>query len=161
MGADASNQGCFECDAANKYGKDLTAQDLTCKPCTDPNCSDCSADRTKCLTCGTGFQIFNGACKANCKVGETHDSKGTCVKCSTLNCATCKNFDVCDQCLDKYDLLENKCNPRCEVGTVLSTDSSSCVPCNKLCKSCIQNADKCTECQPAFNFDQLKSTCTP
>lgn len=159
MELSAPNQGCFKCDAANKYGNDLTNQ--TCKPCTDLNCADCSSDRTKCSTCGTGFQIFNGACKANCKVGETLNIEGTCTKCSTVNCATCQNIDVCDKCLDNYTLLEKKCNLNCGVGTVLSSDGLSCVPCNKTCKSCKQNADTCTECQPAFSFNQLNSTCTP
>jgi hypothetical protein len=129
MDPTAPSQGCFKCDAANKYGTDSTNQ--TCKPCIDQNCSDCSNDRTKCATCGLGFQVFGNGCIANCKIGQTLDKTKGCVDCTTLNCATCPQaFDVCEKCKDNFALVNNKCTISCGVGFLKSSDGLSCLPCN-------------------------------
>ncbi|KRX01011.1 Insulin-like growth factor binding protein, N-terminal [Pseudocohnilembus persalinus] len=139
----------------NQYYDTLTS---TCIDCNQ-KCASCeTGNADKCTKCvGNNREASN----CNCADGYIPDD-GTgglkiddCVKCSTLNCIKCDEFDVCLEysVCPKNDQYVPLCldPPECLDGQYLKVVSEilsqfSCEECEDYCKTCEDSSDNCKKC---------------
>ncbi|ELP89915.1 protein serine/threonine kinase, putative [Entamoeba invadens IP1] len=140
-----------------------------CVPCKtfDTNCNLCSSDYTrKCIMCGNGYYP---------------NESGTCVSCTTNNCAQCDSASgICSVCETNYVFTNppSKTCIRCKAFDIHCNMCSSsfdqrCIQCdvnyypdtNGICKSCDQTCGGrcntlngiCTSCLTQYVYTEPKS----
>jgi hypothetical protein len=156
------------------YGADPTTKKIY--PCTDPRCSTCQADYTKCTACiaksngpGQGY-LYNSNCTIRRDLpvgyGGNYGSyiAALCTSASA-NCASCSNtqYTECNQC---------KVNPSSQTYLSIATTPSCILP-SSIAATASQGADStyliirtcldrnCAECKNDYKVCTLCKTATP
>lgn len=171
---------CLDMQCEQRFG--LTSG-YNCEACSE-GCLECdiATDGTHtCVTCDSGFVMFEGACQA-CP-GDCHscsfDSVNQFSICSSGACNTgfAQNSetdnDGCEACPDKcrqctYDttLGGTKCSTdKCdlETGFGFNVDNGQCEACAPYCITCMTNgAGKCDTCESGYklNSEKLCESCS-
>ncbi|SCV69482.1 BQ2448_2502 [Microbotryum intermedium] len=165
-----SSNGTFITCAARTY-YDSTSQ--SCVDC-NPLCETCwTTGRGGCLTCRSPNGLLDGQCVAvSTKTGVCNSAQETKYKsnavwvfdntkqeCDALP-AKCSaggidNFSsgslrpslTCSACIPGSYLFQGICYNPCPNGTAVSTDETSCVPCDSSCSTCFgSSANSCLSC---------------
>ena len=113
-----------------------------------PNCKTCIDTSTKCTSCNEYYFLNNNMCQS----------------CS-LNCIRCENYNICNQCVDNYQIInDNYNNKHCYVicnnfyyfdnNEYKCTDTNKCPDnFNKLIEHKNKCIDKCTNENSIYNLE--------
>lgn len=101
------------------------SQGTSCVACST-GCASCTSNT--CLSCATGWYLYNNLCYTDCKqVGLQYDISGSsCVLCPN-GCSTCNNA-ICTSCLTSYSLSGSQCIETCLIYKTCSQTSSQVLP---------------------------------
>lgn len=92
-----------------KCGTNFLAKNEGCIPqlndkCMIPYCSECDANNNRlCKKCALGFFLMT-----NSKT----QTEPKCMNCKIRMCKTCKSIELCEACIDGYELVEE--NKHCK-----------------------------------------------
>ncbi|WAR16678.1 TENX-like protein [Mya arenaria] len=153
-----------QCQSCSSYGCNSCNDGYwgnTCDTKCAPNCSSCIKSNGKCLSCNSGYYVYNGKCTAcgtNCAVcgsggcTSCHDGywRSTCDENCAQNCALCRKSDgYCLSCGSGYYLYNDKCTA-CGINCAVC-GSIGCTSCHdgywgSTCdENCAQNCSSCSK----------------
>ncbi|CAG9329240.1 unnamed protein product [Blepharisma stoltei] len=151
---------CTSCKANSTTGVQLLIYDYYCYDkcpsgtvksgitCVDCNskCSECQGNSNTCISCKSGYYLYNNNCISSCPSDTTIVVGDSCVDCST-NCLYCNvTYDSCTACPAGKVLQGTKCQASCNTGyTTTSTSSNKCIKCEG-CYECYGTTTYCTSC---------------
>jgi hypothetical protein len=110
---------CLSCDD-NYNLKGITCE-KKCDLGKDEKCLNCN--ESQCASCNPGYYLYDGKC----------------LSCDINNCDECDKNKICKKCEKGYDLENNQCIKKCEIGE------------NEKCKSCNNiKIGECSECNSGY-----------
>jgi hypothetical protein len=118
----------------------------------DPVCTTCVNYSNKCLSCPIGKYFYNNQCFSACPT-STYILGQSCIDC-TSGCMTCSST-TCIQCLNNYNIFENKCYQDCKVlgqRYVSMMDSNGILRCDQCPSGCTDCNSQylCTSCESGY-----------
>ncbi len=128
-----------------------------CEKCLD-NCKFCT-DNHKCISCNSGFYIYNGVCVSDCPSGYGILDE-SCVKCGEEDCLNCRENDIneCKECKKGKFLFRGKCSDEdaCYANNqYANVKRNKCSKCDPMCKVCLDK-NTCLECYNDFQITPKK-----
>ena len=158
---------CRKCKEGYYLRQSLTYDDdgiyyqaTFCNPCTS-GCKKCTHDefggKTICSLCYDNYNLTDITCKRKCDFGINEKclncngnqcascnpgyylDDGKCLSCGINNCEECDKNKICKICEKGYDLENNLCIKKCEVG-----DNEKCKTCNNI------KIGECSECNLGY-----------
>ena len=103
----------------------LNLKGITCeRKCEfgkDEKCLNCN--ESQCASCNPGYYLYDGKC----------------LSCDINNCDECDKNKICKKCEKGYDLENNQCIKKCEIG-----ENEKCKPCNNI------KIGECSECNSGY-----------
>jgi hypothetical protein len=148
-----------DCKQEDGFYSKESQSSLECKRCRWP-CKTCT-DLNTCNSCHGKWFIREKTCVSTCPDGEI-PLNGSCQKCKTNFCKTCKNnLSECTRCKPGRYLMPSQsdenvftCETECSRG-LFNKNGVDCSSCPKNCVEC-HNSDFCVECKPGFVSHQGK-----
>ena len=120
---------------------------------------EANSQKTRALSCLTGYYLYSGSCFTVCPIGMYPDtSKNTCEFCN-IACYSCfgnseKNCIECNKAQGYLMSGVNYCSiPSCIEGMFYNLKLLSCVSCPLGCLSCTSSAF-CTICNPGYEMSK-------
>jgi hypothetical protein len=122
------------------------------------NCMLCNELLATCLSCYSGYYLYNASCVTSCASASTYmtyPGSNVCVSC-LAPCLTCISATQCLSCSPSIYLYENAtCLAQCGAGYYKYTNPNGQIMCMKCWSSfCIKCTDggsaSCTDCGTAF-----------
>jgi len=116
-----------------------------CSQCF-PTCNTCNGGTSSnCLTCFSGYTLYNGVCIQNCNSTSYYSiNLSSCLPCNSAfsNCTTCSSIG-CTVCNVGFNVSAGACQQVCPNGTYLQ--NQQCISCSSYCISC-SNSSSCNQC---------------
>jgi len=115
-----------------------------CQACTDPNCSVCPVDGSKCDVCKSGWVKDEFVCKKQCPLGKFENMNRECQSCGS-NCDRCLDEKTCIDCKSGFSNDLGLCKDKCPSGKVSIANK---------CENCkVEKCDICDNKDPAICLD--------
>ena len=131
-----------------------------CNPCTT-GCKLCGFNefqgKSYCLSCEDNYNLIDKRCEKKCDFGINDNclncnenqcascnlgyylDDGKCLSCDINNCDECDKNKICKKCEKGYDLVNNQCIKKCEIG-----ENEKCKTCNSII------IGECSECNSGY-----------
>lgn len=151
------------CVASCPTNKILSVDTIHCLPC-DSSCATCNqaSSNFNCTSCSTSGYVVNGSsygdCISSCISGTALETTTNtfCQPCdsSCLQCSIPNNSAYCLSCATSVPqkmvngTTFGNCVSTCPTNSVLSGDTTHCLPCDTTCATCntAASASNCTSC---------------